>query len=97
LVGDFNAYLDWEWPIDLFTHPRDTILFPGNPCAKYFSSYFKRQETRGSAHVGDLHGSDELFQDAVDVVWPEVELMTTFPVRGAAPADNCRPDRVLER
>jgi len=40
LVGDFNAYFDFEWAMDFLTQRSpEFVLSPQNPCSRFFYEY----------------------------------------------------------
>ncbi|GAB5361189.1 hypothetical protein AAMO2058_000692200 [Amorphochlora amoebiformis] len=89
LVGDFNTYFDFEWPMDLAVRPINKFTHHRyNPCHNAAKSLQLSKTPK--------------FRDAWEDVFPDMSRFpgSTFPNfqdQRAAHLDPCRPDRILIR
>jgi endonuclease/exonuclease/phosphatase family metal-dependent hydrolase len=90
VLGDFNAYIDWEWPLDWLVEPRDSawLRSPVHPCHRQFQVAAGQVNNRTS----------ERFVDAWPHLMPSSVVGNTFTNFEDARKEDCsRPDRVLSR
>eukprot|EP00732_Lithocolla_globosa_P003439 Lithocolla_globosa_v1_NODE_2776_length_1872_cov_5.470556.p1 type:complete len:476 gc:universal NODE_2776_length_1872_cov_5.470556:250-1677(+) len=104
LLGDFNVYFDFEYPIDYLTHSSPIFeLLQLNPCSSFFkdfeTNYLEQSsDERGSiSHTENLYGPKGPLLDTWSKLNPNSPGHTFSNYRDHRLEDPTRADRILAR